>query len=574
MIRAFATTTLRPTLDLTGLWQMETAGKREAAWVPGCRETMPGYENYRGLSSYTRQIACGGNVLFTFAGVSHTARVFLDDVPLGVHQGAYTGFSLLARGVTMGEHTLRVEVDNAFGDGSALSVPNDYMTYGGITRPCVAETVGNAWLSGLQLVPEQGPEGWRLRVRVQGNSAGEAFRGTLRAEINGTAYPLGDMAVPAGGQAVIDACLSMADAREYTPEQPVLTAVRCVLTVAGRDVDDQIERTGFRVIALRGKDILFNGVPIKIKGFNRHEDHALYGCALPPAAMAQDLQLIRDLGGNAVRTCHYSNDPYFLDLCDEMGILVWEEAHARGLDQERMLHPLFLPQSCQCIDEMIARDISHPCIFIWGLLNECASDSDRCRPIYEELMARIRRLDASRPVTYATCRPGSEVSGEKKDPAPGFTDGDQCLPLCDVISFNSYPGWYHEADCGEYLARVRDWAQEHGGADKPYIVSEIGAGAIYGFRSRAHEKWSEERQAELLQAQLSAVLNDPDTCGVFIWQFADCRVSEEWFAGRPRTRNNKGVVDEYRRPKLAYDTVKALFTRKEGDALRQPDAAT
>lgn len=60
MIRAFATTTLRHTLDLTGLWQMETAGKREAAWVPGCRETMPGYENYRGLSTYTRQIACGG----------------------------------------------------------------------------------------------------------------------------------------------------------------------------------------------------------------------------------------------------------------------------------------------------------------------------------------------------------------------------------------------------------------------------------------------------------------------------------------------------------------------------------
>ncbi|MBQ8137001.1 MAG: hypothetical protein IJ174_06170, partial [Clostridia bacterium] len=97
--------------------------------------------------------------------------------------------------------------------------------------------------------------------------------------------------------------------------------------------------------------------------------------------------------------------------------------------------------------------------------------------------------------------------------------------------------------------------------DKPVIVSEIGAGAIYGCHDPFGEaKWSEERQSAILEAQITALLSRPDVTGLFLWQFADVRVAEEWAMKRPRTYNNKGVVDEYRRPKLAYGTVKRLFT--------------
>ncbi|MBQ7520350.1 MAG: hypothetical protein IJU12_08525, partial [Clostridia bacterium] len=68
-----------------------------------------------------------------------------------------------------------------------------------------------------------------------------------------------------------------------------------------------------------------------------------------------------------------------------------------------------------------------------------------------------------------------------------------------------------------------------------------------------------ERQCAILREQIAAVLADPDVCGLFLWQFADVRVDEEWFMQRPRTYNNKGVVDEFRRPKMAYRTVRALF---------------
>ena len=107
---------------------------------------------------------------------------------------------------------------------------------------------------------------------------------------------------------------------------------------------------------------------------------------------------------------------------------------------------------------------------------------------------------------------------------------------------------------------IYDWVQrESEGSGKPFLVTEIGAGAIYGFRSHTLCKWSEEYQAKALEDQITAVLEQEGCCGIFIWQLCDVRVSDEWFASRPRTMNNKGIVDEYRRRKLAYDVVKRIY---------------
>ena len=76
-------------------------------------------------------------------------------------------------------------------------------------------------------------------------------------------------------------------------------------------------------------------------------------------------------------------------------------------------------------------------------------------------------------------------------------------------------------------------------------------------------KWSEEGQADLIGRSLDIYMTDDDITGVFIWQFADCRVTPEggWFATRARCHNNKGIVDEYRRPKMAFDVIKEKFEK-------------
>ena len=77
--------------------------------------------------------------------------------------------------------------------------------------------------------------------------------------------------------------------------------------------------------------------------------------------------------------------------------------------------------------------------------------------------------------------------------------------------------------------------------------------------SKAHAGQNVDAQYDYLEKQLTAVLSNPDCVGVYIWQFCDIRVNREWFEKRPRTRNNKGIVDEFRRRKLAYDSVKEIF---------------
>ena len=262
------------------------------------------------------------------------------------------------------------------------------------------------------------------------------------------------------------------------------------------------------------------------------------------AAMAYDLTLIKDLGANSVRTTHYPNDERFLDMCDEMGILVWEENHARGLNEEAMMNPFFEPQAEQVITEMIESHYNHPCIYIWGILNECASETEYGRKCYAAQFELIRKMDTTRPCSFASCRIKNDI----------------CLDLPDVVSFNIYPRWYLDIPVKEYLDDLYEWIQDDTpGTGKPFLITETGAGGLYGYRNPEHSKWTEEYQAYALEKQLTSILANSGCMGVYIWQFCDNRVSEECFAGRPRTMNNKGIVDEFRRHKLSYDVVKRIY---------------
>ena len=230
---------------------------------------------------------------------------------------------------------------------------------------------------------------------------------------------------------------------------------------------------------------------------------------------------------------------------------MWEENHARGLSEEQMKNPCFEEQAEQVIREMVEQHFNHPSIYLWGILNECASDTPYGKACYERQFALLRALDPTRPCSFASCK----------------FKTDLCFGLPDVVSYNIYPLWYHDTPPEEYLQDLYDWVQrEMQGAGKPFLVSEIGAGGIYGFRSVYAAKWSEEYQAQALGAQLRAVLSHPACSGVYVWQFCDIRVSEEWWGGTPRTMNNKGIFDEYRCPKLCFDVVRRLFLQ---DACRE-----
>lgn len=551
MIRTFCTHEIRKVRELSGsLWEFSPctgnlAGRKYRTAVPCCWESMPDFSSYRGVGVFSREIETEGAFRLVFKGVSHTARVCLDGREIGSHYNAYTPFAVAVTDVMAGRHLLEVYADNTFGEASALHIPNDYMSYGGISRGVLLEELTDTYIEYIHAVPVMEKDGWKALVSVKvknWSAAGKACR--LYLDLAGIASEAMELTLEAGGEKTVDFQLSAAEAETWEIKNPKLYTVRATLSDENGAFDDQIDRMGFREIRTEGKDILLNGKKLCIRGFCRHEDHPMFGCALPYAAIQQDLETAMDLGANAIRTAHYPNDELFLDLCDEQGILVWEENHARGLTLEHMQNPNFERQAETCIEEMITAHINHPSVIIWGILNECASDTEYGYECYKKQYDLIKHMDFSRPRSSASCKFKTDI----------------CFGLPEIVSYNLYPEWYHETPASEYVKDIYDWVQrESEGSGKPFLVTEIGAGAIYGFRSHTLCKWSEEYQAKALEDQITAVLEQEGCCGIFIWQLCDVRVSDEWFASRPRTMNNKGIVDEYRRRKLAYDVVKRIY---------------
>jgi beta-galactosidase/beta-glucuronidase len=553
MIRTFKTHYVRKQMELTeSLWEFEPcagnyAGQKFPVAVPGCWENHPLFADYRGEGIYRKTFQAQGNVRIECKGVSHTATVYLDGHEIGHHYNAYTPFSVVVSDLEPGRHMLEIKADNRFHKDSALHVPNDYMSYGGISRGVVVEELSDLYLEYVHVKAYRENRQWHVQVKAAVNvlkiGQNEDEDITIQGKIKDTAFEW-KLADTAKKHYEFCTDLKINGIEEWSPETPVLYQVELQMLREDEVIDDLIERFGFREICVQGKYVLLNGKKLRIKGVCRHEDHPDYGCALPYQTIYNDLVLIRQMGANSIRTAHYPNDEIFLDLCDELGILVWEENHARGLEEDRMKHPLFEEQAEQVIREMIFYHYNHPSIFIWGILNECASETLFGRSCYEKQFRLIREMDDSRPCTFASCK----------------FFGDICFDLPDVISCNLYPRWYVDKPVRDYLNEVYDWIVEDGnGKGKPFIVSEIGAGGLYGCRNAYHGKWTEEYQADALSEQVSECLKFSESMGVYIWQFCDVRVSSEWFAGRPREMNNKGVVDEYRRPKTAYGRVKEIF---------------
>lgn len=553
MIRTFKTHYVRKQMELTeSLWEFEPcagnyAGQKFPVAVPGCWENHPLFADYRGEGIYRKTFQAQGNVRIECKGVSHTATVYLDGHEIGHHYNAYTPFSVVVSDLEPGRHMLEIKADNRFHKDSALHVPNDYMSYGGISRGVVVEELSDLYLEYVHVKTYRENEQWHVQVKAAVNvlkvGQNDEEDITIQGKIKDTAF---EWKLTDTAKKHYEFCtdLKIDGIEEWSPETPVLYQVELQMLREDEVIDDLIERFGFREICVQGKYVLLNGKKLRIKGVCRHEDHPDYGCALPYQTIYNDLVLIRQMGANSIRTAHYPNDEIFLDLCDELGILVWEENHARGLEEDRMKHPLFEEQAEQVIREMIFYHYNHPCIFIWGILNECASETLFGRSCYEKQFRLIREMDDSRPCTFASCK----------------FFGDICFDLPDVISCNLYPRWYVDKPVRDYLNEVYDWIVEDGnGKGKPFNVSEIGAGGLYGCHNAYHGKWTEEYQADALSEQVSECLKFSESMGVYIWQFCDVRVSSEWFAGRPREMNNKGVLDEYRRPKAAYGRVKEIF---------------
>ena len=558
---AWAAGTLLAGISLDGSWEFrfeEGKSYREVADpafeatdaipVPCCYDMLPKWLCKRGSGLYRRTFridAAVENAWLVVDGMGLTGKFMIDGRDLGVHPYPYAKLDIPTGPLSAGEHTIFAVIDNRFDwDYQKLARPYyDFYCFGGFyhgvslsfdNRKLFVRT--RDWRTGEVEVEIRGGggEGRRTLVFDGKNEVEAAFR---------------------DGRATV----KVPEFRLWSPGQPNLHQVELVDSSAS----PLTARFGIRTVEAKDRKLWLNGEPLYLKGANRHESHPTFGAATPESLMLTDIQNLKSLGGNFFRGCHYQQAQRFLDLCDENGVLVWEESLGWGngshseMARYGLTNETFRAQQVRETRDMVRASFNHPSVIIFGFLNEFLSASKEGKSLADELIRTIKAEDSGRLVTFACSYVETDISNENTD----------------LIAFNAYPGWIgSDAGSQENLKRlieagiaqsVRRFRRDY--PDKPIIVSEMGTCGEYGRHDPAGAQWTEEFEAEYIGDALDTVFANPEICGMTIWQFTDSRSYHRGGATirtKPFAENLAGLYDGYRRAKAVVPVVREKFKGK------------
>lgn len=175
-------------------------------------------------------------------------------------------------------------------------------------------------------------------------------------------------------------------------------------------------RVGFRSVEIRDGQLLINGKAILFKGVNRHEHDPVTGHVISVESMIKDIQLLKQFNFNAVRTCHYPDDPMWYKLCDQYGIYLIDEAniesHGYGYRPDETLgnHPDYLDAHLCRVSNMVERDKNHPSVILWSMGNEAGTGSN-----FLAAYRWLKQRDDTRPVHYERGEKETDIKERHKD---------------------------------------------------------------------------------------------------------------------------------------------------------------
>ena len=551
-------------LDLNGSWEFRFEEGRALAEVakadfaatdvipvPGCYDTMPKWFMKRGTGLYRRTFTLDRavpNAWLTVEGMGLVGLFMLDGRALGTKALPYSRLRFETGPLAAGTHTVFAALDNRF-DWRQLKIARpyyDFYLYGGFYHGVSLDFDNRS-----------------LRVRTRDYRTGVVEVELVGEDVEGEQVLLFD------GRNEVKAAfkdnratVKVPGFRLWSPETPNLHTVALKSKDAGRPAPTA--RFGIRTIEARDKRLWLNGELLYLKGANRHEAHPTFGSATSEALMLQDIQNLKALGGNFFRGAHYPQSQRFLDLCDENGVLVWEESLGWGngqpwVDPERkeLKDRQFQADQLEQTKLMVENSFNHPSVIIFAFLNEFESSEKGWKDLADRMIDAVKSYDSGRLVSFACNHNSSDICNEKTD----------------IISFNTYPGWIG-SDPGEpdnlkrlfkedVDAIVKYHRKRYG--DKPIMVSEMGTCGEYGRHDAAGAQWTEEFEAEYVCDAIETVFANPEIAGFTIWQFTDCR-SFHRGGGTVRTKpfaeNLAGLYDGYRRPKLVVTSaVKKAFEK-------------
>ncbi len=571
--RLFKTTTKREQFTLSGRWGFLIDPKDEGIHkkfyrhfpesetqlpVPGTWNVEARYYQYHGAAWYHRtfKLKRECNIHIHFGSILLSSRVWLDGKEIGRHEAGYTPVDFFIPNVKAGKHELIIRVNNRMDKDSLPKWGSDWYHYGGIPRPVYIEIVPNILIERFHVIPKwdgQGPA--ELCIRVFTLNLGKSRKSArLKFYIDSKLVYESQISVERD-KALKEFKVMVNKPRPWSPEEPNLYVAHLML-----GDDDQIDRFGIRSLKAEGCKIMLNRQRIKIKGANRHDDHPDWGAALPQTIIRRDIEILKRMNGNAFRG-HYPPSKMFMDYCDEAGVLFFTEIPAWQYSAEQLKSSAIMKSMRTFLKELINRDMNHPSIFSWSLGNEWTGleAPANVNDIYNNIKSLVeyaKELDIGGNHFISTVTGNIKVN---------------CLTeLYDVIMGNwqIYP-WY-DVDSPAYLddeskkAQIGQLEKSHRAyPNKPIIITEFGgSGALYGWRNWGNVKWSENFQARSVAHSAEFVLKTDYLSGGLVWQFCDTRTHTSMILG-PRLRgwNVKGVLNEYRMPKMAYLKLQETFSQ-------------
>jgi beta-glucuronidase len=581
----------REAIDLSGLWRIgfDLSGAADGAPPPDGPDCLPiavpgswneqlaesGFMNHVGRGWYHKRFEVperwqGRRVALRFGSADQRARVWVDGAEAGGSDVAHMPFEVDITSRGAGALRMCVEVDATLPEQGPTqrvtkadyiaegrvrdeylpAVRYDFFPYGGIHRPVHLTCAPLIGIRDVRLRSSVENEKGRLQVEVWAHPA--VARVVARDETGGEAIALvpGKVDPDTGWALHAGALEGIGPARFWSPASPHL--FRLLFTASGgdgADLDEVRVTTGVKDVRVEGDRLLLNGAPVELKGFGKHEDSPIRGRGLDLPQLVKDFQLLKWCGANSVRTSHYPYAEEFYDLADEMGIMVIDEVFSINLDF-RKVRPEGLAAHKEAVRRLIARDGHRACVIAWSLANEPGylgekTYAEASAPYWKELFAHARALDPTRPLTHANVG----YAG-LDDPAFGQSD---------FVMINRYYGWYQEPGqldlaVGRLRADFDHLAAAHG---KPILVSEFGADAIAGQHATTPQLFTEDYQAELIEAYWAAIAAHPSVIGGHVWNFADFRTAQH---SRRAVMNLKGVFTRDRTPKRAAHALRRLWS--------------
>lgn len=486
----------------------------------------------------------GREVSIRFDGAMANAEVRLNGAHILQHPDGYTPFSArLTTKLKAGRNQLTVTVDGTENpDIPPFGGVIDYLTYAGMYREAWLVVTAPVSIGQVKVETPDVLEGAR-RAEAQvwlDNPRNLPLSGVLKAELrDATGHVLAQTEVPVTGSELSVSLDGPAAIRLWDIDDPALyTLDLSLVTPHGQDALST--RFGFRQVDFNTGGFHLNGKPLKLRGLNRHQSFPYCGYALGKAAQVKDAEILKhELRVNIVRTSHYPQSKYFLDRCDELGLLVFEEIPG----WQHIGKAKWKDEAVENVRRMITRDWNHPSIVIWGVrINESQDDHD----FYVRTNTLAHVLDPTRPTGGVRYITDSEL-------------------LEDIYTMNDFILGNEEWGGNRPRTPLRP-QQEVTGLDRivPYMITEFG-GHMYPTKS-----WDQEqRQAEHVTRHLdvlNAAYGDPQIAGAIGWCAFDYNTHSDFGSGDRICHH--GVMDMFREPKFAAHVYASQSDPKDGVVLK------